>query len=863
VTSGDAAVRAALVRDVLLNDGSTLRLREPSAEDLDDIIAFYEALSPESRYMRFHGYGRTDRAARALVEARGVDRAALIGRQGERVIAVAQYELLREPGAAEVAFAVADDFQRRGAATRMLEQLAAVAAARGVSRFDAWVLSDNVAMLSVFRRVGFGIRRRGIGGEITVSLDLRSTAAVREGIAARDHQGVIASLQALLAPTSVAVLDPGPDPADPARLALGRLRAGGFRGKVVSLEQGAELVLAAPPAAGRVAVARQAAAAGARVLVLLRAREVSPGSESDDEADGRLLEIVRGAGMRLVGPNSLGVLNSDPAVALEAMCAGPAVACGRLAVCSQSGAVGVALLAHAGARQLGISSFASLGSRLDVSTNDLLELWEEDPATGLVMLYVESFGNPRRFARIARRVARSKPILAVKGHRQAASRTPPLTQARCAADADDLLDAMLTDAGVQRFRSGEELFDVADFFSRQPLPAGRRVAIVSNSAGAATLGRDALAAHGLALAEGSGNPAVVDLRAAAGELGAAAARLAGDPASDALIAFYVDPVGGDAAAVLAEVSRVLAPTGKPGVASVLTADGSVVEGDRSTIPNLRFPDACAAVLARAVQRREWLARPLGERPALAVDARGAGEQVRALRARHEDGHPVEHHEAIGLLATHGLPLEPTRRCTTPAQAVAEAAALAAPVALKAELPQGVGGAGLDGVLLGLEGERALRAGWRELERRLSASGATLEAVLIQPLMEPGLDLLLGSVRDDELGQVMLIGLGGRQAALGGTAAFRLPPVTDVDADELIEASPAVARALESAAGGPEPADRASLRELCLRLALLLDAAPEITELALNPVRCLTTGCAVLDTRLVLGPPPRRDRVKTW
>lgn len=850
-----------LIRDVILSDGSSLRLREPSPEDYEEIRAFYEGLSLESRYRRFHGLGRTDLAARDLAEASGEVRVALIARQGGRLVAVASYDLLREQGAAEVAFAVADDFQRRGAATRMLEQLAAVAAARGVTRFDAEVLSENVGMLTVFRRVGFDIRRRGVGGEITVSLDLRTTTAVRERIDARDHRGVVASLQALLSPASVTVADPGDDPRDPARVALANLREGGFRGRVVQLRDAPELVIAAPPAGRRVEVARQAAAAGARVLVLLRGRDVSPRSEDDPEADERLLEVVRGAGMRLVGPNSLGVLNTDPQVALNATCAGPGARPGRLAVCSQSGAVGVALLGHAAARRLGISSFASLGSRLDVSTNDLLELWEEDPATSLLILYVESFGNPSHFARIARRVARSKPILAVKGRRRIAPDAAPLTQARAAIREDALVDAMLHAAGVQRFRSGEELFDVAEFFARQPLPAGRRVAIVSNSDGAATLGRDACATRGLPLAELPENPAILDIRAAPDDFAEATGRLAADRAADALIAFYVDPLGGDAPGVLAAVSRTLLAHGKPGVASVLTADGALVEAEAPALPNLRFPDACASVLARAAERREWLSRPLGERPAMSVDRSAAGREVRTLRAHHEDGRPIAHFQATELLASHGIPYEPARRCASLPEAVSAAAAIGGPVALKAELPVEAAGAGIDGVLLGLEGETALQAGWRELERRLVAAGGSLAAVFVQRLMAPGVDVLVGAVRDEELGRVVVLGLGGRQAAIAGTAAFRLPPATDADADELIDAASPVARALESGAGAG--ADRAALRDLLLRLGLLLESAPEIAELDLNPVRCLPAGCTVLDSRLLLAPVPRRGRVKTW
>jgi acetate---CoA ligase (ADP-forming) len=876
-----------LVRDVILRDGSTLRLRAPALEDLEDIKAFYDGLSPDSRYMRFHGYGRTDIAARDYAEAGGVERVALIGRHGDRVVAAAGYDRLREPGVAEVAFAVADDFRKRGTATRMLEQLAAIAAAQGLHRFDAEVMAENRAMLGVFEQAGFAARRRGAGGEVTVSLDITPTEVLKERIAERDHLGAVASLRPILAPASVAVVGASSSPGSLGGAVLANIVDGGFHGVATAvnrsggvvrsmraalgvdeLGQAPDLVVIAVPAAEVADVASQAAEKGAKALLVLTDGLHDEGEEGR-EREEQLLEIVRGAGMRMVGPNSLGVLNTDATVSLNATFAGASVPSGRLAICSQSGAFGIALLGHAAARRLGVSSFASLGNRADVSTNDLLELWEEDGRTAAVVLYVETFGNPERFARIAQRVARRKPILAVKGRRAADS---PPSEARshtaAALRGDTVVDALLHQAGVLRFRSGEELFNAAEFFECQPLPKGRRIGIVSNSAGVATLAADACTDRELALSQTEGeirNPLVLRIQAGPSQYADGVRDLLGDAGVDALMVYYVDLSGGDPEAVLEAISQASAAHAKPVVASVITADGRMPEGARRSVPNFRFPSSCASVLSRAADRRSWLSRPLGQRPHY-EDVDGAA--ARAMIAPKlegetvDPGHWLATAEAESLVATHGIAVVRSYRCADADHAASVAAEIAGPIALKAEFAAPAHAGDIDAVLLGLEGEAAVQAGWRELERRVRSAGRRWIGVVVQPLVPPGADLLVGALSDPELGPVMAIGLGGRQAGLGRTAAFRLLPVTDMEAGELIDASESVANQLDGFRGHP-PLDRDAVRELILRFSLLLRAVPEIVEADLNPVRCMTKGCIVLDMRLRIQRRLRSEPIKTW
>ena len=872
-----------LVRDVLLRDGSTLRLQASTPADFEDIKAFYDGLSSESRYLRFHGFARTDIVARAEADASGVDRLALLARHDGRVVATAGYEGLWEPGVAEVAFAVADELHRHGIGTRMLEQLAAIAAERGIHRFDAEVAAANVLMLGVFEHAGFAVRRRGYAGEVTVSLDIVPTRAVQQRIDERDHFASIASLRAVLAPSSVAVLGAAATRGSLGGRVMMNIVGSGFQGVVMPVNRDGgvvcsmaaarslgelgivpELVIIAASGEELLEFAAEAAGSGARAMLV-----ISSGSEEDAaaslEREERLLEIVRGAGLRLVGPHSLGVVNTDPEIRLNATFSGASASPGALGICSQSAAPGIGLLGHAAARRLGVSMLVSLGDRADVSTNDLLEYFEEDERTAAVMLYLETFGSPEHFTRIAQRVSRKKPILALKGRRYVES---ALTEVRsdtaAALRSDTVVDALLHQAGVLRLRSGEELFDAAEFFGCQPLPSGRRIGIITNSAGLATLATDACATRGLELAQRTTapNPVVFPVSARAEEYAASIPELLADPGIDALLVCYVD-LSGDPDSVLAATSAASSGQPKPVVASIVRSDGQLPTRGAPGVPNYLFPDSCAAVLARAAERREWLSRPLGERPRYGdLEPSGAPAVIATILDREPAGGWLTLEEADGLLATHGIPIAASHHCRELEEAIEVAVGLGGPLALKADLPAPAHARDIGAVLLGLQGEAAIRSAWRELHQRVSAAGRVWSGAIIQSLVQGGADVLVGAVVDPDLGLALAVGLGGRQARLSQSAAFRLPPETDAEADELIDSCTGVATELDSFRGGMM-LDRKALRELILRFALLLQQAPEIVEADLNPVRCTTHGCVVLDTRLRIEPRHLVERVKTW
>jgi acyl-CoA synthetase (NDP forming) len=638
------------------------------------------------------------------------------------------------------------------------------------------------------------------------------------------------------------------------------------RRSLLDLDEVPELVIVTVVPEEVPGIAEQAAAIGAKALLVVT-RDPDEDRAAATARREELLEIVRGGGLRLVGPRSLGVLNTDPEVGLDATFVDVPVVPGRLAIGSPSGAIGIGLLRHAATRRLGISSFVALGDRVDVSTNDLLELWEDDERTAAVMLYVETFGNPEHFARIAKRVSRRKPILAVKGRRAAeAARRDARTHTSAALRGDAVVDAMFRQAGILRFRSGDELFSAAAFFESQPLPLGRRIAIVSDSAGVATLAADACATRQLALGDGADpNPRVLAARAQPAELASALKEMLEHPGVDAATVHYVDIFGGDAEAVLAGVSRVAAESGKPVVASILGKDGRPPSSGPRAVPNFGFPETCAAVLARAAERREWLSRPLGQRPSYEDLNIPAARDVVASSLERDGGSGeswLTLAESEAILASHGIAFVPAVATATVEDAVAAAAEIGEAIALKADLQAPAQAGDIEAVWLGLEGEAAVRSGWRELERRVAGAGRTWTGALVQPLVEAGADVLVGAVTDPDLGPVMGVGLGGRQAGLATSASFSVLPSTDVEADELIGSAEGVVRQLTGFCRAAA-LDRGALCELLLRFGLLLRNVPEVAEADLNPVRCMPRGCLVLDSRIRVCARRPSERVKTW
>ena len=871
--------------DVILRDGSTLRLRAPLASDADAMLEFFEQLTPESRYLRFHGFPALGpKLVEPFVAPDWEERGSLIGFLEGRIVALANYARLRDPLEAEVAFTVGDGYQRRGIGTRLLERLATLAAENGIAEFVATVLPENRKMLAVFRDAGFNAVRELSGGEVEVHFPIASTEHYRDAVAARDHVAVRASLQPFFEPASVAVIG-----ASSRRGSIGgelfrNILTADFKGSaypvnrkgdpvagvhgyagVGEIPDTVELAVICLPGEAVIDAAREALEAGVRALVVISAGFAEIGAEGVARQE-ELIALTRSHGARLIGPNCLGIASA--AVDLNATFAPRAFPRGKIGFSSQSGALGLALLERAEANGLGLTSFVSIGNKADVSSNDLLEWWEDDDATEIVMLYLESFGNPRAFARIARRLARRKPILAMKGGTTRAGSKAASSHTAALAGSEAAVDALFRQAGVTRTRTLDELVDVATLLCAQPVPRGRRVALLTNAGGLGILAADACEAAGLELptpgdetraaleavmpSEGStANP--IDM------LGSANAKsfadvlpiVLRDPGIDAVITLFVPTVGVDEDEVGAAISRAAADAeGKPVLCAFLSAKGAPATlRSVAAVPSFAYPEAAARALGRAAERGDWLHREAGTLPELEIDRDAAEAVVAEALAADGDGW-LEPAQARRLLEAYGLPTVPERVVGSVDDAVAAAAELGFPVVVKSAAA-GAHKTETGGVALNLADEAEVRAAAERI-------GAPL---LVQPMIRGGAELLAGAVEDPVFGPLVAFGPGGVLAELIGQAQFRLAPLTDVDARELVHTGKA-GRLVAGFRGAP-PVDDDALVDLMLRLSKLADEIPELAELDLNPVLALPDRCVAVDARVRIAKPTVQRRAKTW
>jgi acetyl coenzyme A synthetase (ADP forming)-like protein len=880
------------VRDVILRSGLTLRLRQPTREDADALLEFYRALSEQSLYLRFHGFpSLAPELVAPLLDPDWSERGALIGTLGEggeeRVVAVANFVRLRDPSSAEVAFAVADELQGQGVGTRLLEQLAEVAAGTGLETFVAEVMGSNRPMLQVFSDAGFAISRTVEQGAVEVRLSIAPTGEYRERVDQRDHEAVRASLLPFFGPRSVAVIG-----ASRRRGSIGgelfrNILDADFAGAAYPVNKAGEpvagvktytsiadipdeidLAVICLPGEHVLPAAEEALAKGVRALCVISAGFAETGAEGIRRQE-ELLRMVRAHGARLIGPNCLGIAVSS--CRLNATFGTRPLPAGNVGFSSQSGALGLALVEAADSRGLGLSAFVSVGNKADVSSNDLLEYWEDDPDTELVLLYLESFGNPRKFARLARRVARTKPILAMKGGRTRAGAKAAGSHTAALAGSEEAVDAVFRHAGVMRADTLEELVDAAALLSTQPLPRGRRVALLTNAGGLGILAADACEAAGLELASLSedtrtaisallpreaslANP--VDMLGSATEetFEAVLPHVLADPGIDSVIVLFVPPVVAEAEAVAEAVVRAAESSEekKPVLGVFVSGRGTpsaLLVGDRR-VAAFPYPESAARALGRAAERAEWLRRPGGVVPQLdGIDERAAAELIREALAGSTDVW-LEPGRVRALLASYGVPFVGERQAETADQAVAAAGELGYPVVVKTAAA-GVHKSDQGLLALNLADEQAVR----EAVDRIGTP------VVVQQMVVGGAELLAGVIQDPVFGPLVAFGPGGVFAELIGDAQFRLAPLTDVDADELVTTGK-VGKLVAGYRGSPT-SDAAALADLLLRLSQLADNHPEIAELDLNPVVGLPDGCVAVDARIRLRPAEPSRRAKTW
>jgi acetyl coenzyme A synthetase (ADP forming)-like protein len=872
-----------MVADVVLRDGSTMRFRPPGRGDAAGVLAFFRDLSDQSLYLRFHGHPSVDeRLVEPVLEPDWVERGALIGTKDDRIVALANYARLRDLRTAEVAFAVADELQGRGIATRLLERLAAAASSVGVEEFVAEVMLHNTAMLRVFAEAGFATTRETVSGTAEVHLALGPTETLRRRVDERDHIAVVTSLEPFFAPSTVAVIGASPRPGSIGGELFRNVLRGEFRGvvypvnrsgdsvagvrahrSVAEIGEAVDLAIVCLPGPAVLDAARDALAAGVRALCVISAGFAEVGAEGEARQE-QLLELVRAHGARLLGPNCLGIAVAAPR--LNATFGPRALPPGNVGFSSQSGALGLAVLERAAERQLGLSAFVSVGNKADISSNDLLEYWEDDPETDVVLLYLESFGNPRKFARVARRVARTKPIVAMKAGRTGAGARAASSHTAALAGSEAAVDALFHQAGVLRVDTLEELLDVAGLLATQPLPRGRNVAVLTNAGGLGILCADACEASGLTLpsladetveelrrvlpSEASvGNPVDMLGSAVGATYEQALPPLLADPGLDAVIALFVPPVVAGAEEIADAIARAVEQAGvsdKPVLACVISSDGTPERLLSAPVSAFAYPESAARALGRVADRAQWLRRPQGRVPELdGLDPATARGIVESAGDRW-----LTPNETRTLLHAYGVPLVGERTADAIDEAVAAAEELGYPVVVKTGLA-GVHKTERGGVALDLRDSEAVR----EAACRIGPP------FLVQPLVRGGVELLVGAVQDPVFGPLVALGPGGTLAELIGDAGFRLAPLTDVDADELVRGGK-VGRLIDGFRGGPA-ADVRAVTDLVLRVARLADDFPELAELDLNPVIAAPDGCIAVDARVRVGAASQVRRAKTW
>ena len=856
----------------LLTDGTTLTIRPAGPGDYGAVKRLHEAMSPENLYFRFFSLSRVsaEQEARRVCLDNRPGLVALVGLAGDEVVGVASCELTGDGATAEVALAVADSMHRHGVATLLLEHLVSLGRANGVTVLSAEVLADNYAVLHVLSDSGLAVRRRLSNGVVELSISVPRTAALGEAstyldaVAGRDKHADVASLQPLLAPRSVAVVGASRRTGSAGRTILLNIRDAGFGGRlyavspqaseiegipcvpsIAALPEPPDLAVVTVPAARVVEAARECGDRGVRSLVVTAA--LTPAQESG------LLEATRRGGMRLVGPASYGV--GVPGIGLVATPAASRPSAGRTGVIVQSGGVGAALLEQFSRLGIGISSFAALGGKLDVSGTDMLLWCEADNTTELVVLHLESFGNPRRFARTARRVGAKVPILTVHAGRSAPGPRAVASHTAMAAAPLITRQALFEQAGIIATASFGELLDAAALMASQPVPAGNVVAVVANGGGVGALAADACTEAGLAVATtGAATrgrlrellPAEafvdgpVDTTAAVspGAFGEALRVAAAEDGVAALIAVIVRSASADLLPVLT-AARLPVP-----VAAVVLDQPEAIRllpGEGPAVPAYAYPEAAARALARAARYGSWRRRPPGTVPEFTdVRAAQARSIVDSFLARMPGGGWLPAEEADSLLRCYGLPMVPFRRVGDVDAAVAAAAEFGGHVVLKADVPGLLHKTAAGAVELDLRGDDEVSTAMSRLHASL---GGRMSGVLVEPMIAGGVETLAGVVQEPVFGPVVVFGLGGIAADTLADYAARLAPLTDADADDLIGSIRAAPALLERGAG------TGALRDTLLRVSRLAGDLPQIAELDLNPVIVRPDGVVAVDARI--------------
>jgi acyl-CoA synthetase (NDP forming)/RimJ/RimL family protein N-acetyltransferase len=868
--------------DVLLRDGQVAHLRPIHADDQELLVDFYAQVSAESKYLRFFApmpeLSPRDVARFTNVDHR--DRVAFVLTVAGRMIAVARFdrvppeETVAAGGSAdaveaEVAFLVQDAHQGRGIAQLLLEHLAQAGRERGIDRFVADVLPENRRMIQTFRDAGYHVAGGISDGVMRLVFPIDATETSVGVMQAREHRAEAASIQRFFDARSVAVIGASRRFDTIGQTLVRNLVLGDYQGRVYVVNPSAQSVAGLPayaavgdipdtvdvaivavPAEAVQDVVLDCAAKGVHGLVVISSGFAETGEEGRLR-QRRLVGLARSYGLRLVGPNCLGIINTDAEHSLNASLATVMPPRGRAGFFCQSGALGVAILEKVARRGLGLSTFVSAGNRADVSGNDLLQYWEEDDDTEVVLLYLESIGNPRKFSRLARRVSRRKPVVAVKSGRS--TQGVPMGHAvRSMLAPQAAVDAMFRQAGVIQVDTLDEMFDVAQLVAHQPLPRGNRVAIVGNSDALGLLAADAAVTVGLRVKE----PVALGADATAEDFEEALDAAIDDPEVDSVVAVFIPPLNTSGE----EVANVLAAVGeqsdKPVVCTFLASEGIPellrvpdVAGStagRGSVPSYSAVEAAVRALARVVDYAAWRAEPLGEpvRPET-VDALAARRLVSRVLADSPQGRDLGPTEMHALLAAYGVELWPRFPVATEEEAVRAADQLGYDVVLKATAEHLRHRPDLAHVWRNIDDEQEMREAWRSMQASLGSTPPRASAgFTVQKVAPPGVPVSVSGMEDPLFGPVVSFGVSGPASELLGDRSYRIPPMHSGDANAMV-------REIRSAPllfgyRGSEAVDVEAVEHLLLCLAQLKNDLPQVRSLDLDLVLVGTTGATVLN-----------------
>jgi acetate---CoA ligase (ADP-forming) len=883
--------------NVVLRDGSSVRIRGAHAQDEAGILAFLQGLSDESRRLRFSA-GKVDLAATARLWA-GVEGCAdccVVAVQGGDVVAQASYDRTAADRA-RVGFTVTDSFQGRGLGTLLLKRLAEAAAGDGIAVFEGEVQADNHKMLDLFRESGFSLTMKSEPGKIRIQFPTSITPEAQARFEAREQIAAMNAVRGMLAPRSVAVIGAGRKRKTIGGEVFHNLMDGGFNGPVYPVNPSAEVVqsvhayksildipgpvdlaVIVVPAKLVMAAARECAEKGVHGMVVITAGFAETGP-AGREMQKELLAIAREHGMRVIGPNCMGVINTHQDVRMNATFSPNAPLQGNVGFLSQSGALGLAVIEYANTLNLGLSTFISVGNKADLSGNDFIQYWADDPATDVIALYLESLGNPRKFARITRRVGRHKPILAVKSGRSFAGARATSSHTGALLGASDVtVDALFKQAGVIRTDTLGEFFDVATLLANQPRPKGNRVAILTNGGGPGILCADACEADGLVvpqvpddlkarLAEflppdaGLNNP--VDMIAAApGESYRKALKILSEwDGIDAIIILYVPVLVTNSEQIAAGIRTAALEMKRevPILSVFLSSKGTpdTLKTEGLSIPSYPFPEDAARALAHAVRYGIWAETPEGVVPQYpdirTSDAKALVADVLAdIEKSGEESRWLLPDEVAKLLGSYGVPMAAWRLAATPETAGAAAAEIGGKVALKGVAPKLIHKTEAKAVVLNLEGAAEVQRQAVEMAARIAAQGTTVEKFFIQQMVPSGgVEMLVGVVHDKLFGPVVACGAGGTAVEVLKDVKVRITPLTDRDAHEMVTLLRTFPL-LDGFRGAPK-CDVAGLEELLLRVAAMVEQHPEIAEMDCNPVIVRPEGAVIVDARIRIEP----------